>query len=108
MTEEELLDIETVASRSEVGWCIANINSLNLVLGNLNSSVCEDSGCVQFTEEPNKKHGFSLSLQLHCQGSHCLLEICVNRRETLRILRQWHEKCVLYNLELTNKAKMMK
>ena len=26
------------------------------------------------------------------QGSHCLLEICVNRCETLRILRQWHEK----------------
>ena len=36
------------------------------------------------------------------QGSRCLLEICVNRRETLRILRQWHEKCVQHNLKLTH------
>ena len=42
---------------------------------------------------------------LHCtlavvhsnrQGSRCLLEICVNRREPLCILHQWHEKCVQY------------
>ena len=36
------------------------------------------------------------------QGSRCLLEICVNQRETLCILHQWHEKCVQYNLELTH------
>ena len=63
---EELPDVETAASRSEVGRCIANINSLNHALGNLNCSVCEDTGCVQFTEEPKKKHGFSLSLHLQC------------------------------------------
>ena len=42
-------------------------------------------------------------------GSRCLLEICVSRRETLRILRQWHEECVQYNLELNAhyKAKMI-
>ena len=34
------------------------------------------------------------------QGSHCLLEICINRRETLRILHQWHKKCVQENLKL--------
>ena len=39
------------------------------------------------------------------QGSRCLSEICRNRRETLRILRQWHEKCVQYNLELMHIAK---
>ena len=39
------------------------------------------------------------------QGSCCLLEICVNRRERLRILHQWHEKCVQYNLELTHITK---
>ena len=39
------------------------------------------------------------------QGSRCLLEVCVNRRETLRILRQWHETCVQYNLELTHITK---
>ena len=49
---EEFQDVETAASRSEVGWCIAKINSLNHALGNLNCSVCEDSGCVQSTEEP--------------------------------------------------------
>ena len=49
---EELPDVETASSRSEVGWCIAKINSLNHALGNLNCSVCEDSGCVQSTEEP--------------------------------------------------------
>ena len=70
MTEEELQDIETAASRSDVGWCIANINLLKIALGNLNCSVCEDSGCVQFTKEPKKKHGFSLSLQLLCASCH--------------------------------------
>ena len=67
---EELPDVETASSRSEVGWCIAKINSLNHALGNLNCSVCEDSGCVQFTKEPKKKHGFSLSLQLLCASCH--------------------------------------
>ena len=67
---EELQDVETAASRNEVGKCIANINSLNHALGNLSCSVCEDSGCVQFTEEPKKKHGFSLSLQLQCTSCH--------------------------------------
>ena len=40
--------------------------------------------------------------QLSCQGSCWLLEICVNRCETLGILHQWHEKCVQHNLELTH------
>ena len=33
------------------------------------------------------------------QGSRCLLEICVNRRESLCSLCQWHEKCVQDNLK---------
>jgi len=70
---EELQDVETAASRSDVGWCIANINLLKIVLGNLNCSVCEDSGCVQFTKELKKKHGFSLSLQLLCASCHNVL-----------------------------------
>ena len=44
------------------------------------------------------------------QGSCCLSEICVNWHETLRILRQWYEKCVAYTaytLELVHKAKLM-
>ena len=36
------------------------------------------------------------------QGSHCLLEICVNQCETLHILHQRHKKCIWYNLELTH------
>ena len=39
------------------------------------------------------------------QGSRCLLEICVNQRETLWIWRQWHEKCVQFNLQLTHITK---
>ena len=42
-----------------------------------------------------------LQIGLHISIWRCLLEMCVNRRETLLILRQWHEKCVQYNLELT-------
>ena len=42
---------------------------------------------------------------LKMQGSRSLLEICVNRRETLCILHQWHEKCGHYNLELTHITK---
>ena len=34
------------------------------------------------------------------QGSRCLLEICVNQRETLCILCYWHEKCVQGKLKL--------
>ena len=37
------------------------------------------------------------------QGSHCLSEICISRRQTLRILCQWNEKCVQHNLELVHK-----
>ena len=42
---------------------------------------------------------------IHHQGSCSLLEVCVNRRETLHILRQWHEKCIHYNLELMHITK---
>ena len=38
--------------------------------------------------------------QMH-QGSHCLLVICVNQRETC-ILDQRYKKCVQHNLELAN------
>ena len=43
------------------------------------------------------------------QGSRCLLEICVNRHETLCILRQWHKKCVQYKPRINAhyKAKMI-
>ena len=34
------------------------------------------------------------------QGLRCLSEICVSRCETLRILRQWYEKCVAYSIHL--------
>ena len=44
-----------------------------------------------------------LVVHLHLQGSHCLLVICVNQRETLHILRQWYEKCIQHNLGLANK-----
>ena len=36
------------------------------------------------------------------QGLHCLLEICINQRKTICILRHRHEKCVQHNLKLTH------
>ena len=46
------------------------------------------------------------SLFTPCQESRSLLEICVNRRETLRILRRWHEKCVQQNAHAKPKLMM--
>ena len=61
------------------------------------------------TEIPKAREQLSVAgnIALVCmtQGSRCLLEICINRRETLCILRQWYEKCVQYNLELMHVTK---
>ena len=62
------------------------------------------SGCGSFVV-PYFQPATSTTDHLHIQGSRCLLVICVNRREKLRILRQWHEKGVQYNIELTHITK---
>ena len=54
-----------------------------------------------------ERYRYTTSMDINnTQGLRCLLEICVNQRETLRILRQWHEKCIQYNLELMHITKL--
>ena len=65
------------------------------------SSFSSDSGWISTTIRDFSMQRWS-SHRIR-QGLHCLLEICVNRRQTLRILHQWYEKCVLHHLELAHK-----
>ena len=70
----------------------------NAGLVNFQQSVC----CEVHLGLQKKKDEF-VGLYYYCfcinrQGSRCLSEICVNRPETLRILRQWNAKSVAYSI----------
>ena len=58
----------------------------------VSSAYCE----ILYSVSPIKIPLIFLFCLIIVQGSRCLLEICVNWCETLRILCQWHEKCVQY------------
>ena len=49
--------------------------------------------------KPTLVNGWMQGIYIY-QGLCCLSKICVNRCETLRILRQWYEKCVAYSMHL--------
>ena len=62
----------------------------------------DEDGEINNEMWPDTINCLNLCTLVISQGSCCLLEICINQHKTLRILRQWHEKCVRYNLELTH------
>ena len=88
--------------------------------------MCEGTGCVQFTEEPKKKNGFSLSLQLKCTSCYSVFSdnftspragaehvhhpLEVNDRFVLFFERSWfgscgpNKFCAVFGIKPMNKA----
>ena len=61
--------------------------------------------CWTFNDKLWTSNHHQVLINLHClvwsnRESRCLSEICVSWRETLRILCQWYEKCVVYSIHL--------
>ena len=64
--DDKKLSEEKCNTAGDSEWCIANIESLNNAVCNLNCPLRQDTECVKCVANQEKKHEFSLNLILKC------------------------------------------